>query len=388
MFPKRNRYIFSYQKKRKAAAIKRVITIILTILGILLALLIAFIIYNSKIHIDLTKDRDIEVNTPAKASQFIEEIGNGDLVEDVDIDTTQIGTKECNVKIKVGEDIRDYSFNVNVVDTIAPVISGVEGELSLLEGTPVETIAKAEATDNSGEEIAVRVEGDYNPNKAGTQALTLVAEDSSGNKAEQSLAVNVIGITEDMPDSTFITRTGHKGEIKDGILYVDGVMLVNKSFGLPSDFGGGMDGATMEAYYKLATAGWNAGMDIVTVTEYRSYREQELLYEYWSEVAGEGPDTKSAVKAGHSEHQTGLAMDINSTDRSFAETAEAKWLSDHCAEYGFILRYPENKEDSTGCSWEPFHIRYVGTDLAGKLYNKGDWITMEEYFGVPSEYLN
>ena len=388
MFPRRNRYIFSYQKKKRAATIKRIITTIIAIILVLVVLFFAFVIYNSKIHIKLASDRNIEVNTPATASQFIENIGNGELVQDVDIDTSTVGAKDCNVKINVAGDIRDYNFTVNIVDTQPPVIAMKDTELSLLEGTPLDVVSRAEITDNSGEELQVSVEGGYDPYSSGTQTVTLVARDSSGNRANQELTVNVIGITNDMPDCTFLTQTGHDGEIRNGILYVDGILVVNKSFGLPEEYNPGMTSETMDAYYKMVSSAWDSGFSVNTVTEFRSYWDQDSLFQYWAYVQGEGVDTPTAVKAGHSEHQTGLAMDIGSAEMSYAGTAEAKWLSDHCAEFGFIMRYPEGKEEFTGCSWEPWHIRYVGTDLAKKLYNNGDWITLEEYFGIPSKYVD
>ena len=81
---------------------------------------------------------------------------------------------------------------------------------------------------------------------------------------------------------------------------------------------------------------------------------------------------------GESEHQTGLAIDVTNTSRCFDKTSiEAQWLANNAYKYGFILRYPENKEDVTGYSYEPWHIRYVGKDLAEKIYMNSE--TLEEY---------
>ena len=99
----------------------------------------------------------------------------------------------------------------------------------------------------------------------------------------------------------------------------------------------------------------------------------------------EKADTYSA-RAGYSEHQTGLAIDLNSIDMTFDNTDESNWLKDNCYKYGFIIRYPNDKEDITGYMYEPWHIRYVGKNLANVLYNNGDWITLEEYYGIDSKY--
>lgn len=81
-------------------------------------------------------------------------------------------------------------------------------------------------------------------------------------------------------------------------------------------------------------------------------------------------------------------MDINTIDYSFGETKEGAWMNDNCAKYGLVIRFPKGKEKESGYKAEPWHIRYVGKELAPKLYNNGDWITIEEYFGLDCEYTN
>ena len=77
---------------------------------------------------------------------------------------------------------------------------------------------------------------------------------------------------------------------------------------------------------------------------------------------------------------------MNTIDSSFENTAESNWLQEHCYEFGFIIRYPKGKENITGYMYEPWHIRYVGKELAEKLYNNGSWLTIEEYYGIESKY--
>ena len=95
---------------------------------------------------------------------------------------------------------------------------------------------------------------------------------------------------------------------------------------------------------------------------------------------GQEAADRYSARPGHSEHQSGLAADINSLYQSWGETEEGIWLNTHCADYGFIIRYPEGKESITGYMYEPWHIRYVGKELSSKLYNSGDWITLEDNF--------
>ena len=86
------------------------------------------------------------------------------------------------------------------------------------------------------------------------------------------------------------------------------------------------------------------------------------------------------LNLGQSEHQTGLAFDINSTEWEFEYTPEGQWLANHCHEYGFIIRYMRGKEGITGYSYEPWHIRYVGTEHSTAIYESG--LCLEEYLGV------
>ena len=128
------------------------------------------------------------------------------------------------------------------------------------------------------------------------------------------------------------------------------------------------------------------GLDIYIASGYRSYKKQEEIYNrYVREDGIDLADTYSA-RPGHSEHQSGFSFDLNSINDSFAATNEGKWVNENAYLYGYIIRYPKGKEHITGYKYEPWHLRYVGLDLAKKLYNNGKWITMEEYFGIDSKY--
>lgn len=117
---------------------------------------------------------------------------------------------------------------------------------------------------------------------------------------------------------------------------------------------------------------------------YRSYRTQELTYNGYVKSYGQEEADKFSAKAGQSEHQTGLAMDISSEsvnfllEEDFGETVEGIWVAENAHRFGFIIRYPKGKEDVTGYLYEPWHIRYLGVDLATKVYESG--LTLEQYF--------
>lgn len=120
------------------------------------------------------------------------------------------------------------------------------------------------------------------------------------------------------------------------------------------------------------------------ISGYRSYARQKTIYDTNVATRGEEETNRFSAKPGHSEHQTGLAMDVSTPsidfhlDQGFASTPEGKWLAKHAYQYGFIIRYPKDKSDITGYAYEPWHLRYVGIPLAEKLYEEN--LTLEEYY--------
>jgi len=170
----------------------------------------------------------------------------------------------------------------------------------------------------------------------------------------------------------------------NGVTYIDGILIANKTYALPPDYGDGMDDTTMDAYYKMYYDAAEEGIYLNIVSGFRSYWLQDTVYHSFVYERGVEQADRVSARPGHSEHQTGLAMDINSTWFTFADTPEGIWLKNNCARYGFIIRYPEGKEDITGYAYESWHIRYVGEELAQKLTDEG--LTLEEYLGITSCY--
>ena len=126
------------------------------------------------------------------------------------------------------------------------------------------------------------------------------------------------------------------------------------------------------------------GLSITYTSGFRSYAYQDALYKDYVSQYGQAAADRFSARAGHSEHQTGLAIDVNTADDSFTGTPEAYWLEKHAHEYGFIVRYPAGKEAVTGFQYEPWHIRYLGVQTATAVYNSG--LTLEEYLGIDSYY--
>lgn len=141
-------------------------------------------------------------------------------------------------------------------------------------------------------------------------------------------------------------------------------------------------------FAKMVDDAQKDGVWLYCVSAYRSYSYQRTLYQRYVKQSGQALADTFSARPGYSEHQTGLAVDINtaSTSAHFENTAQYRWLSEHCWEYGFILRYPEGKEQITGFQFEPWHYRYVGQELALAIRDSG--LTYDEYMAsLPTDTL-
>ena len=168
-------------------------------------------------------------------------------------------------------------------------------------------------------------------------------------------------------------------------------VVVNKKRPLPSDFVPELSSASgaqirpeaVADFNKLMADAQQAGNPIYVISSYRSYSNQASTYQGWVNRDGQALADTYSARPGHSEHQTGLAVDLgNGTcdlEICFGNTIAGKWLAMNAHEYGFIIRYLDGKDNVTGYQYEPWHLRYVGKELASELNNK----TLEEFFDLP-----
>lgn len=180
------------------------------------------------------------------------------------------------------------------------------------------------------------------------------------------------------------------------------LILVNKQYAVSSDFYPSdmvaVDGSlstnqglyfkreAYDAYLRMLADANSQGINFLICSTYRSYWTQDSIYfNYVYSYGSEYTNTISAYP-GRSEHHTGWAVDVTSKSmgydllESFINYPEGQWINSHCHEYGFIVRYPKDKTHITGYSYEPWHLRYVGVDVATEIMSRG--ITLEEYLGV------
>ncbi|MGH4117303.1 M15 family metallopeptidase [Clostridium sp.] len=193
-------------------------------------------------------------------------------------------------------------------------------------------------------------------------------------------------------------------KIEDVYTFSSNIVLVNKENGLEKDnyikefkipnvefiSNGDPNVRKMEkdaavALEYLFDAAKSNNIILLGVSGYRDYSYQEKLYNDKVTRSGKEEADKFVAQAGESEHQTGLAMDLLSDeyttlDEGFKNTKAYKWVIENCYKYGFILRYPEGKEEITGYAYEPWHIRYVGDKVAREIARRD--ITLEEYLNI------
>jgi D-alanyl-D-alanine carboxypeptidase len=135
----------------------------------------------------------------------------------------------------------------------------------------------------------------------------------------------------------------------------------------------------------MATAARRAGKAIAVRSAYRSYRTQEATFAYWVRVSGRRAALLSSARAGHSEHQLGTSIDFRSASSTrapwdhadWATTGPGRWMKNNAWKYGFVMSYPKGQTSKTCYTYESWHYRYVGPELARRIHESG--LTTREY---------
>lgn len=232
--------------------------------------------------------------------------------------------------------------------------------------------------------------------------VTFIAIDIMNNYINEARLVkhNNVSVVENKTNESKIKKSSNKENIKT-TTNMQNILLVNKNYSIGSDYEPS-DLIIPELYYdnpnlkmtqplrknvalafeNMFDAAKKDGITLIGVSGYRSYDYQVGVFNNSIQENGETHAHKYVAEPGHSEHQTGLAIDVLSTeydnlDDGFENTKTFKWLKENMSDYGFILRYPKDKEEITGYNYEPWHLRYVGTEAAREILNKN--LTLEEY---------
>lgn len=212
--------------------------------------------------------------------------------------------------------------------------------------------------------------------------LLLVTNRFGGNIPFLSQIKNAMGRSDN--------AVSYAGSVKDREL-----VLVNLSHKMPdwyapqlvNELGVQTDSSIVQPYRKMKSAASKDGISLWISSSYRSNQTQTRLFQqevdeyskkYPSREEAVTAAAKSVAKPGYSEHETGLAMDLNGVKDDFDQSDAFRWLNQHAQDYGFILRYPKDKQSVTMIKYEPWHFRYVGVENAKAMKNEG--LCLEEYF--------
>lgn len=270
--------------------------------------------------------------------------------------------------------------------TMTPDSSTEKGEIWESSDTSIATVDDyGHITGVAPGTCYVTVTSENNPIIYAEVKVTVISpNETPSNSAGQSPANSENVQTTSNKSTTAKPSDNAEPTTVSGITYIDGILIANKTYGLPSDYAPGLDPEAESQFNTLSAAAAQEGLNLFIYSGYRSYDYQSRIYNNYVSMYGQETADTFSARPGHSEHQTGLAMDINCADDSFEGTPEAIWLAENCYKYGFIIRYPKGKQDITGYKYEPWHIRYLGVETATAVYNSG--LTLEEYLGIDSKY--
>lgn len=278
-------------------------------------------------------------------------------------------------------------------------VNDTSNEPSNIESNSNSNSNESNSNSNSNEE-SNKTESNSNSNSNKESNKTESNSNSNSNKVSNSSS-NKSNVTSNKTSnttsnknsntsSTNVGKTSKGYDIvkKNGIYYVKGLLIANKTYDLPSNYNpGDLLPEFKLAFQNMKDGAKKEGISLTVVSGFRSYSYQKTLYNNYVNRDGKAAADRYSARPGHSEHQTGLAADLNQVSDTFGETKAGKWLAANCWKYGFILRYPKGKESITGYMYESWHFRYIGdTDLAKQLYNNGNWLALEEYLGIDSKY--
>lgn len=286
------------------------------------------------------------------------------------VSSEPIASSEPEVSSEAVESVKQEIVHVDGIKLSAYERTLTVGDrfMPIVTMSPKNASNKAEKWETSDAGIAVvNNYGNITAKKEGTCTVTVTSVDNPEIKAEFKVTV--------------------KAPEKIEITYIDGILIANKTYPLPSNYNPGENKEARAALNKMfADAKAEKNLDMWVCSGFRSYTVQKNLYNSYVRRDGAKNADRYSARPGYSEHQTGLAFDINYADSRFTGTPQAVWLAENAHKYGFILRYPEGKESVTGYMYEPWHYRYIGVENAEKIYASG--LTLEEYFGITSVYKN
>lgn len=283
------------------------------------------------------------------------------------IDTFKVGTQQYTFLANK----KKYKVNVHVVDTQAPQITGIDLYI-IKQYEDFNFLAYLEASDPIDGDLEITL-SEFDAGQLGNHTVIASAIDKHDNETTMDLKVVVKDATEFLKGAASM----------DEVIFVDGHIIANKRYGLPSTYAPGENPEAGVQIRKLISAMKEAGLRVAnSYSGYRSYQTQSALYANYVASHGQAAADTFSARPGHSEHQTGLTFDlIHLSGSLLTSEPEVTWVRENAHKFGFVVRYAKDKEHITGYIYEPWHLRYMGDD-AQAIYESG--LSLEEYYNIPN----
>ncbi len=305
------------------------------------------------------------------------------------INFAEVGMYELIIEY-AGETV---GVDVRIVDTTSPKVTTETIRFAASSNYTIEDLEKLFiVSDLSSYEMSI--ESDCNFDVEGIYNVTASVVDTHGNETIENMVVEIVAAPSLSGHALISPSEGRQVDTGDVLVYVSKVGIKLSENYVPIDlvsvgsYGtwGSIKSVVLEAYIPMYEAALTEGIAYTIVSPYRDYELQLSLFNGYAERDGvEEANTYSALP-GTSEHQTGYAIDVTTANLGYqlsskmGDMPEGIWLENNAHNYGFIIRYPEGKTHITGYIYEPWHLRYVGVDVATEIFEKD--ITFDEYMGA------
>lgn len=396
---------------------KKKVVILIVLIFLLIGLSSAFVYqkYEPKLTVahDIVLEYGDKIGREDFKKLYVKNLGSNTQLAKVDVKTDEIGTFKGHVIGKTKFRETKISFPYKVEDTQIPEISGVKDiELELGEKPDFSHISAKDPVDGALD-IVIEGEDSLDIDTEGTYDLIAVAVDKNNNKTSKDFKVVVKEkeIEVELPDEKPIENEDTKPNTNEQSSNKPAqntapvisnpsseLVLVNRKQRLPYDYvpklkempsdyvvknytGYYATPNTVDAFMKMVDALYEeTGLWLWNTSSYRGADFQEELYTNYVNQHGQAEADRMSAKPGHSEHQTGLVIDVVTPDGSmwtFGQTEQSAWVNKNAHRFGFIVRYPEGKEHITGYMPEAWHLRYIGVDAATSVYQSG--LTFDEW---------
>ncbi len=262
------------------------------------------------------------------------------------------------------QNTKEFEHTIKVIDSIPPTVN-INSRVVFIQQQDYDLSLNliGDSQDQYDGLIETEITGEIKE-LPGVYVVSYSATDSSGNKSVEEVYY-LYNITPETILEPFM---------------IDEVIVVNHKIPLPKDYDPGRSIEADQLMRSLIDAGKEEGYHFIEKASYRSYDTQQQIYDLEKPNYTIHEFEMYVAKPGYSEYQTGLTFSITDGSTDFSNSPAYQWLIDNCAEYGFILRYPEGKEDITGFAYDPTTLRYVGAKIAPEIMESN--LTLEEYLNI------